>query len=71
MWCISAYEYVVGEATKVFAVYLQTSGFQVSRRKSAAVDSLVDMVSPCRTPLLMLLLLLSFVMLMYQYNDAK
>ena len=29
MWCISAYEYVVGEAkiTKIFAVYLQTSGF--------------------------------------------
>ena len=29
MWCISAYEYVVGEAkmTKIFAVYLQASGF--------------------------------------------
>ena len=29
MWCISGYEYVVGEAkmTKIFAVYLQASGF--------------------------------------------
>ena len=29
MWCISAYEYVVSEAkmTKIFAVYLQASGF--------------------------------------------
>ena len=29
MWCISAYEYAVGEAkmTKIFAVYLQVSGF--------------------------------------------
>ena len=29
MWCISAYEHVVGEAnmTKIFAVYLQASGF--------------------------------------------
>ena len=29
MWCISAYEYVVGEAkmTKIFAVYFQVSGF--------------------------------------------
>ena len=29
MWCISAYDYVVGEAkmTKIFAVYLQASCF--------------------------------------------
>ena len=29
MWCISAYEYVAGEAKmiKIFAVYLQASGF--------------------------------------------
>ena len=30
MWCISAHEYVFGEVkmTKIFAAYLQTSGFQ-------------------------------------------
>ena len=35
MLCISAYEYVIGEAkmTKIFAVYLQASGFPISRRK--------------------------------------
>ena len=29
MWCISAYEYVVGEAkmTKIFVIYFQASGF--------------------------------------------
>ena len=29
MWCISEYEYVVGEAkiTKIFAIFLQASGF--------------------------------------------
>jgi len=63
MWFISAYAYVAGEAkmTKIFAAYLQTSGFQVSRRNmlsSAAVNSLSDMVSPYRNPLLMLITLL-------------
>ena len=64
MWCCSAYEYAVGEVkmTKIFAVYLQASGFQASRRNmllSFAVNFLSNMVSPCHTPLMMLILLLS------------
>ena len=67
MWCISAYEYihVVGEAkmTKIFAICLQTSGFPSQSAEymlsSAAVNNFGDMVFPCRTPLLMLILLLS------------
>ena len=65
MWCISAYEYAVGEAKtiKIFAVYLQASGVPSQSLEyalsSAAVNSLGDVVSPCRTPLLMLTLLLS------------
>ena len=65
MCCIRAYEYVVGEGkkTKIFAIYFQASGFQVSHRNmlsSAAINSLGDdMESPCRTPFLMLILLLS------------
>ena len=59
---LSAYKYVVGEAkmTKIFAVKPLVS--HVSRRNmlwSAAVNSLGDMKSPCRTPLMMLILLLS------------
>ena len=48
--------------SKIFAVYLQASGSQVSRRNmlsGTAVNSLDDMVSPCRTPLLVLMLILS------------
>ena len=49
--------------TEIFAVCLQAPLVsQVSHRNmflSAAVNSLGDMVSPCRTPLLMLILLLS------------
>ena len=50
--------------TKIIAVYLQEQplGSQVSHRNmlsSAAVNSLGDMVSLCRTPLFMLILLLS------------
>ena len=61
---ISAYEYVVGKAkmTMIFAVYLQSSCFPISGRNMlsiSAVHSLSDVVPPCRTPLLMLVLLLS------------
>ena len=64
---ISAYEYVVGEAkmTMIFAVYLQPLVSKVTRRKmlsSAALNSSLDMVSFCRTPLMMLILLLSLCM---------
>ena len=64
MWCISAYEYVVGEAkmTKIFAVYLQAAVFPHQSTymvSSADENSLGDMISHCLTPLLMLILLLS------------
>ena len=64
---ISAYEYVVGEAkmTMIFAVYLQPLVSKVTRRKmlsSAALNSSLDMVSFCRTPLMILFLLLSLCM---------
>ena len=57
--------YVVGEAkmTNKFAAYLQAFGFQSQSSEYmlsiAAVNSLGDIVSPYRTPLLMLILLLS------------
>ena len=57
--------YVVSEAkmTNIFAVYLQGSGFQCQSSEymlsSADLNSLGDMVSPCRTPPQMLILLLS------------
>ena len=66
MWCISADEFVVGEAkmTKIFAVCLQASGFtsQSSEYAFECINSLGDMISPCRTPLLMLVVLLSLCM---------
>ena len=67
MWCISAYEYVVSEEkmTKIFAVYLQPSGFpsqSSNMLSSAAVDSLGDMVSSCYTLILMLILLFPLYM---------
>ena len=63
MWCISAHEYVVGE-TKIRCSFKALVS-QVSRRNmllNAAVNSLDDMVSPCCTPPLMLMLLLSLCM---------
>ena len=63
MWCISAYVAGEEEMTKIFAVYLQASGFssQLSEYmlSSVAVNSLGDIVSPCRTLFLVLKLLLS------------
>ena len=57
--CISAYEYVVGEAkmTDIFSVYLGSLVSQRNMFSSAAINSLRDMISPCRTPLLLLILL--------------
>ena len=70
MWYVDTYEYVVGEVkmTEIFAVYLQASALKFTSQSTkymlsnAAVNSLGDMVSPCRTPLLMLILLLSLCM---------
>ena len=66
MWCISAYDYAVGEVkiTEIFAVYLQASGFPSQSSEYAfecCREQLVnsDMGYPCRTPLLVLILLLS------------
>ena len=64
MWCTSAYKNVVGEAkmTEIFAVYLQASGFQSQSSEYAfdiAVNNFDDMVYPCRSPTLMLIVLLS------------
>ena len=64
MWCICAYEYVVSEAkmTKIFAIYLQASDLQNQSSEYAFEcyrEQLGDMVSPCLTPLLMLIFLLS------------
>ena len=42
---------------KIFAVYLQASGFSSQSSEYAALNILGDNVSPCRTPLLMLILL--------------
>ena len=47
--------------TKIFAVYLHASGFPghcQNMLSSAAVNSLGDVVAPCRTPLLVLMLFL-------------
>ena len=64
MWYIGAYEYVEAKrrwlsySPSIFKILVS----QVSRRNmlsSAAVNSLCDVLSPCRTPILMLILLLS------------
>ena len=50
---------------KIFASIFKPLVSQIDRRNmlsSAAVKSLGDMVSPCRTPLLMLILFLSLCM---------
>ena len=66
MWCISAY--VVGEAkmTKIFAIYLQASGFPSQSSEypfECCREQLgryaICMLSPSRIPLQMLILFLS------------
>ena len=58
--CIRAYEYVVGEAkmTKIFAVYLQASGFLSQSSEYALECCSKQLKRYGRTPLLMLILLL-------------
>ena len=54
MWCISAYEYVVGEAKiiKIFAVYLQPSGFPSQSSEYALECCLLSPVFEARSVLL-------------------
>ena len=50
---------IEAKMTNIFAIYFKASGFPSQSFLSAGVNSLGDMVPPCRTPILVLILLLS------------